>query len=81
MDFRRYNIMMLEAQQRVDSMMQDFERQFYSRRIQNAEKRQRMLEAFQQVTAEPEPLPPVDAGMEMGMEMPMMPEFEEDTNG
>lgn len=80
MDFRRYNIMMLEAQQRAQEIMQDFERQFYARRIQNMQKRQEVMGVLQQIMQEPEPLPDVDEGLDMGMEMPM-PEFEEDFNG
>lgn len=76
MDSRRYDTMVLEAQQRVDMILANFERQFNARRIQNAEKRDEMLNILQQVMAEPEPIPPADEGLELPT-----PEFEEDTDG
>lgn len=76
MDNRHYNLMVTEAEQQVRQMLMDFERQFYSRRIQNAEKRTGIMSALQEIMQEPEPLPPVDEGMDM-----LMPEFEEESYG
>jgi len=55
MDFRAYNIMMLEARQAAQKAIDSFNRRFYSREIGAANRNLSALQEYQQVISQEAP--------------------------